>query len=133
MLGQCNPTLPGSPAACPREVLRTPGWFIGSGKLLSDPSVGEQLVQASLGNIFSDGDGPEGLWGLFRKLDRGQRESAHPVEEIDETSHIRSLEIRQIVFFIALDQAVETARKFGRKSVERIEELEDDSWKARAH
>ena len=55
MLGQCIPTLPGSPAACPREVLRTPGWFIGSGKLLSDPSVGEQLVQTSSGNIFSVG------------------------------------------------------------------------------
>ena len=29
------------------------------------------------------------------------------------------------IFFIAFDQAVETARKFGRKGVERVEELQD--------
>ena len=56
----------------------------------------------------------------------GRRENAHPVEEIDETCQLRSLETQQIaIFFIALDQAIETAGKFRRKSVERVEEFQD--------
>ena len=30
-----------------------------------------------------------------------------------------------MIFFITLDQAIETERKFGRKRVERVEQLED--------
>ena len=30
-----------------------------------------------------------------------------------------------MIFFIALDQAIETERKFGRKRVERVQQLED--------
>jgi hypothetical protein len=46
----------------------------------------------------------------------------HLIEEIDQTSQLRSLETQQIVIFvIALDQVVETVRKFERKSVERVE------------
>ena len=53
---------------------------------------------------------------------RGEKESAHPVEEIHQLSQLRSLETQQIrVFAVAFDQVIKITGEVKRRGVEGIE------------